>query len=266
MSETGNPSDPAQPPGPMNPGRSTAGRRRSSGPLPSTSRPWRRWIRQPKFLRTVATIDRLASAVQRGCGDEHRMLERRLDMARGLLAARARCARAGRAAKIVDELSPRGWGTVTGGLSTVRAGVAARRDGRWPTTSSACPFQLHRTDPADARRGTPALERDNAAWPGAVSLATVMESLREHAYLAGRLDEALTAQVDVVARTDPERADYLRADLLHAIRRRRQEILTQLAVTTQGYASLRIVEESNEGMVRAPRPRRRSRPRPCARR
>jgi len=47
------------------------------------------------------------------------------------------------------------------------------------------------------------------------------------------------------------RADCLRADLLYAIRRRRQEILTQLAVTTQGYAALRIVEERNEGMVHA---------------
>lgn len=100
--------------------------------------------------------------------------------------------------------------------------------------------------------GRLALERDNAVLgQEQVSLAAVMESLREHAYLTGRLDEALTAQIDVVARTDPERADCLRADLLHAIRRRRQEILTQLAVTTQGYASLRIVEESNEGIVRA---------------
>ena len=84
-----------------------------------------------------------------------------------------------------------------------------------------------------------------------VSLATVMGALREHAYFAGRLDEALTAQVDVVARTDPERADCLRADLLYAVRRRRQEILTQLAVTTQAYGSLRIVEEGNDGMARA---------------
>ena len=97
-----------------------------------------------------------------------------------------------------------------------------------------------------------ALERDSALLAQEqVSLATVMETLREHAYLAARLDEALTARIGMVAQTDRERADCLSADLLSAIRRRRQEILTQLAVAMQGYASLQIVEESNRGMIRA---------------
>ncbi len=210
-----------------------------------------------KYLRTIAAIDRLgqreftATAAMSG-----RTLELRLDVERGRLAAKAPLARQlAELRKVVDELSP--------------ARLEVGREG----SRGALGFGPHRDELDELARyferfanaqghveailqtladGRLALERDNALLgQERVSLATVMETLREHAYLTARLDEALTARIDVVAGTDPERADRLRADLLYAIRRRRQEILTQLAVMTQGYASLQIVEESNHGMVRA---------------
>jgi len=210
-----------------------------------------------KFLRTVASIDRLG---QREFGTaaamSDRMLERRLDSARGLLAARAPLAhQLAELRRIVDELNP---ARLEEGHKRSR-GPFGRGSPRDELDGLADYFEhfARSQDRVEAilqtlAEGRFALERDNALLgQERVSLATVMESLRENAYLTGRLDEALTAQVEVVARTDPERADCLRADLLYAIRRRRQEILTQLAVTTQGYAALRIVEERNEGMVHA---------------
>ncbi len=45
----------------------------------------------------------------------------------------------------------------------------------------------------------------------------------------------------------------LQEDILYPVRRRRQEILTQLAVAVQGYAALRVVEVNNRELVRAVR-------------
>jgi uncharacterized protein YaaN involved in tellurite resistance len=50
---------------------------------------------------------------------------------------------------------------------------------------------------------------------------------------------------------EPARANGLKVDVLAVVRRRRQEILTQLAITTQGFAALRIVEDNNAEVIRA---------------
>jgi uncharacterized protein YaaN involved in tellurite resistance len=210
-----------------------------------------------EFLRTVASIDRLGQReFSTAAAMSSRMLERRLDSARELLAAKAPLAhQLAELRKMINDLDP---ARLEEGHRRSRRpfGLGSPRDEMDELADYFERF-AHSRERIEAilqtlAEGRLALERDDAVLgQEQVSLATVMESLREHAYLAGRLDEALTAQIDVVAGTDPERADRLRVDLLHAIRRRRQEILTQLAVTTQGYASLRIVEESNEGMARA---------------
>ena len=80
-----------------------------------------------------------------------------------------------------------------------------------------------------------------------------METLRQYAYMAEKLDTGLEAQINHVAIGDPERAKVLQEDILYPVRRRRQEILTQLAVAVQGYAALRVVEVNNRELVRAVR-------------
>ena len=96
------------------------------------------------------------------------------------------------------------------------------------------------------------LEQDNAAiLQEEASLGTELETLRQYAFLAERIDRLLSARIDATAATEPARADSLRADVLAVVRRRRQEILTHLAVVTQGFASLRIVEENNAEVIRA---------------
>jgi uncharacterized protein YaaN involved in tellurite resistance len=80
-----------------------------------------------------------------------------------------------------------------------------------------------------------------------------METLRQYTYMAEKLDTGLEAQINHVAIGDPERAKVLQEDILYPVRRRRQEILTQLAVAVQGYAALRVVEVNNRELVRAVR-------------
>lgn len=96
------------------------------------------------------------------------------------------------------------------------------------------------------------LERDNAAIEQEErGLWAEMESLRQYAYMADRLDEALEGRIEEIERSDAARARVLREDVLFPVRRRRQEILTQLAVAAQGYAALRVVQQNNHEVVRA---------------
>lgn len=97
-----------------------------------------------------------------------------------------------------------------------------------------------------------ALEQDNAAIVQEEgSLGTEIETLRQYAHLAERIDQLLTARIEAMAEPEPARAHALRVDVLAVVRRRRQEILTHLAITTQGFAALRIVEENNAEVIRA---------------
>ena len=83
------------------------------------------------------------------------------------------------------------------------------------------------------------------------ALWTEMETLRQYAYMARALDEALERHIDALAASDPERGRTLRADVLFPVRQRRQDILTQLAVAAQGYAALRVVQHNNSEVIRA---------------
>jgi uncharacterized protein YaaN involved in tellurite resistance len=213
--------------------------------------------RDRKYLRTVAAIDRLgqreftATAAMSG-----RILERRLEVARGLLADKAPLARKlAELRKIVDELNP---ARLEMGRKRSRGASASVSDHDELAELSGYFERFARSQErveailATIAVGRLALERDSALLgQELVSFAAVMETLSQNAYLTGRLDEALAARIDVVANADPERADCLRADLLHPVRRRRQEILTQLAVAMQGYMSLQIVEQTNQEMARA---------------
>ena len=97
-----------------------------------------------------------------------------------------------------------------------------------------------------------ALDRDSASVDvEESSLSTEMEALSEHAFLAERLDGALAARLERLAADDPERARRLRERFLTALRARRQEILTQLAIATQGSAALQLVRDSNDGVMLA---------------
>ncbi|MDU0289125.1 toxic anion resistance protein [Saccharothrix longispora] len=103
----------------------------------------------------------------------------------------------------------------------------------------------------DLRTRQDALRRDNAAVKRERErLWEVMGRLAESAALAGAVDEAVARQADVLDLTDPERARALRADVLHPIRRRHQDLLTQLAVSAQGYLALDLVRRTNDELVR----------------
>jgi uncharacterized protein YaaN involved in tellurite resistance len=203
----------------------------------------------PEYGRAVDAIDHLgdrdfvATAVMSG-----RVLDRRFEAMRGLLASRAPLAR-----QMADLRK------AAADLDPARIKLGGKRSAHHELEELDRYFErFSKARPriegllASLSEGRLALEQDNAAvLTEQASLATEMETLRQYAYLAARLDSELAVRIDEMARTDAPRAETLRLDLLSVVRRRRQQILTQLAVVTQGYAALRIVEENNADVIRA---------------
>ncbi|MGK3205704.1 toxic anion resistance protein [Amycolatopsis sp. MEPSY49] len=103
----------------------------------------------------------------------------------------------------------------------------------------------------DLRGRQDVLRRDNASIKGERErLWKVMGKLAEAAALAEAVDGAIEAQAGVFDLTDPGRANALRADVLYPIRQRHQDLLTQLAVSAQGYLALDLVRKNNDELIR----------------
>ncbi|SEF36291.1 Uncharacterized conserved protein YaaN involved in tellurite resistance [Amycolatopsis pretoriensis] len=103
----------------------------------------------------------------------------------------------------------------------------------------------------DLRGRQDVLRRDNASIKGERErLWKVMGKLAEAAALAEAVDSAIEAQAGVFDLTDPGRANALRADVLYPIRQRHQDLLTQLAVSAQGYLALDLVRKNNDELIR----------------
>jgi len=95
------------------------------------------------------------------------------------------------------------------------------------------------------------LRKDNAAIEQErANLWTLMGSLSEYALLLGRLDAGVEQRLLVLDTSDPQRATAFRADVLFAVRQRRQDILTQLAVAAQGYLAMDMVKKNNVELIK----------------
>jgi uncharacterized protein YaaN involved in tellurite resistance len=100
-------------------------------------------------------------------------------------------------------------------------------------------------------RGQDELLRDNAALEQEKTHLWQMKGrLEQYAYMAGRLDEALTRRIGEVEAKDPEKARALREDALFYVRQKRQDLLTQLSVTVQGYLALDLIRKNNLELVK----------------
>jgi uncharacterized protein YaaN involved in tellurite resistance len=101
------------------------------------------------------------------------------------------------------------------------------------------------------QNGQDSLQKDNAAVEGEKSrLWDTMNKLQEYSVLTSALDAQLAHQIDVIRAKDPAKADALTADLLFAIRQKHQDLLTQLAVSAQGYLALDVVRKNNIELIK----------------
>ncbi len=202
-----------------------------------------------EYTRAIDAIDHLgerdfiATAAMSG-----RVLDRRFEAMRGLLAGKAPLAR--RLAdlrKTAAGLDPEKLRLTAGGSGHAQLRALDRYIEQFEKSRPRLDELL-----GALTEGRYSLEQDNAAVvTEQSSLAMEMETLRQYAYLARRLDEDLAVVMAGMAASDANRAAALRLDVQPVVKRRREEILTQLAIVTQGYAALRIVEERNAEVIRA---------------
>ena len=100
-------------------------------------------------------------------------------------------------------------------------------------------------------RGQDELLRDNAALDQErVHLWEMKRRLEQYAYMAAHLDETLTTKIAETEPGDPEKAKALREDALFYVRQKRQDLLTQLSVTVQGYLALDLIRRNNQELVK----------------
>jgi len=97
----------------------------------------------------------------------------------------------------------------------------------------------------DLRKDNAAIETEKA------NMWTTMGKLSEYNALASALDEAVAQKVaELEAAGNAEAANALKSDALFAIRQRRQDIMTQMAVSVQGYMALDLVRKNNIELIK----------------
>lgn len=98
--------------------------------------------------------------------------------------------------------------------------------------------------------GQDSLRKDNAAIEQErTELWATMGRLAEYETLARALDAAVEAKAEQLRAADPKAADALLSDALFPIRQRRQDLMTQIAVSVQGYLALDLVRKNNLELI-----------------
>ncbi|MFZ5705250.1 MAG: toxic anion resistance protein [Pseudomonadota bacterium] len=99
--------------------------------------------------------------------------------------------------------------------------------------------------------GKDELIKDNAAIDvERQNLWAAMGRLEQMIHLSKTLDERLEAKALELDSSDPEKAKAIRETALFYVRQRTQDLLTQMAVTVQGYLALDLVKKNNIELVK----------------
>jgi uncharacterized protein YaaN involved in tellurite resistance len=99
--------------------------------------------------------------------------------------------------------------------------------------------------------GADELRKDNAALDVEKQhLWAAMQRLNQYAYIAAQLDTSLNARINELDATDPTRAAALRQDVLFYVRQKHQDLLTQLAVSIQGYLAIDMIRRNNLELIK----------------
>jgi len=99
--------------------------------------------------------------------------------------------------------------------------------------------------------GKEELERDNASIEEEkLALWTLMNKFEQYVYVLKKLDARLESQVQGLDASDPARARLVREDVLFYVRQKTTDLLTQLAVSVQGYLALDMVRKTNIELIK----------------
>jgi uncharacterized protein YaaN involved in tellurite resistance len=100
--------------------------------------------------------------------------------------------------------------------------------------------------------GQDELAKDNAALQQEKQkLWTSMGQLNEYTIMAAAIDAELVSQIAALRQAgNVQAADTLETDMLFAVRQRHQDLLTQLAVSIQGYMGMELVRKNNVELIK----------------
>jgi uncharacterized protein YaaN involved in tellurite resistance len=99
--------------------------------------------------------------------------------------------------------------------------------------------------------GKDELLMDNAAIDTErANLWNAMGRLEQMIYLSKEMDTRLEDKANELDHTDPAKAKAIRETALFYVRQRTQDLLTQMAVTVQGYLALDLVKKNNVELVK----------------
>ena len=99
--------------------------------------------------------------------------------------------------------------------------------------------------------GKDSLIKDNAAIDvERQNMWATMERLEQMIHIAKTMDARLEDTVLTLDSTDPAKAKAIRESALFYMRQRTQDLLTQMAVTVQGYLALDLVKKNNVELVK----------------
>ena len=99
--------------------------------------------------------------------------------------------------------------------------------------------------------GQDELQKDNASLEQEkANVWAIKGRLEQYIYMATALDQQVSAKIDSIQATDPDRSKELQTDVLFYVRQKRQDLLTQLAVNTQGYLAMDLVEKNNRELIK----------------
>jgi uncharacterized protein YaaN involved in tellurite resistance len=100
--------------------------------------------------------------------------------------------------------------------------------------------------------GEDELSKDNIALEQEkTELWELMIELNEYAVLARSLDEAAVEKISELRSEGKQReATAVESDVLYPIRQRNQDILTQIAVSVQGYLAMDLVKKNNTELIK----------------
>jgi uncharacterized protein YaaN involved in tellurite resistance len=152
--------------------------------------------------------------------------------------------------RTVEELDPGKAGVTTGGrklLGFIPFGNSVKRyfDG-YVSAQGHIKAILDRL-----ASGKDELLKDNAAIDvERQKLWEAMGKLEQMTHIARTLDQKLEDTANDLDHTDPAKAKAIRESALFYIRQRTQDLLTQMAVTVQGYLALDLVKKNNVELVK----------------
>jgi uncharacterized protein YaaN involved in tellurite resistance len=101
------------------------------------------------------------------------------------------------------------------------------------------------------QRSQDELEKDNAAIEQEkINMWQLMQQLQEYIHISKQIDKAIEARIADIEMTDPAKARVIKEDMLFYVRQKVQDLLTQLAVSIQGYLALDMLRKNNLELIK----------------